>query len=470
MASSKKKSGKKPTKAEIDKHLPELKSRATEGEIVQPTPEPDAEQQQPAANDTPTTDLATVDNASLAIIGGVSTETLKNALQVQTEQRKLIKDFIQSHLEDGVDYGKIHVVNRDKCPDSYNCKKDYHYSKAVLFKPGQEKLFSLFQITSELERDEETYTMLPNMPGLVAYKCVMFRNGQKVGEGRGSAVVGDNRRDTNATIKIAEKRARMDACLSLGFSEYFAQDLDDPDYKSQAEMANQQAAARAEARDKDEFGLFPRDPKLPIDNNERQVLFNMILKQGISKDDVVAALKANGVNDPANLTSGQARNLMGLIKTNIFAAPEVVVDEPIVDESDSQDQATATPYRPPVQEADLVVDDELKAFVNENYNQIGFNARGRMWFMKYVTGRPFGKFETFTEAHWRKSFDLINDILDVRVPVDPAYMVDAPDEQTTMDYSQPSNTSEKEDAELEGLSQVFGPGVERISDNPKEAK
>ena len=28
-------------------------------------------------------------------------------------------------------------------------------------------------------------------------------------------------------IKIAEKQARMDACLTLGFSEYFTQDLDD---------------------------------------------------------------------------------------------------------------------------------------------------------------------------------------------------------------------------------------------------
>lgn len=343
------------------------------------------------------------------VIGGLTTEDLKAALAVQSEQRTVIKEFVQKHLEDGVDFGRIHVVNRDKCPDQYNCKKDYHYSKPVLFKPGQEKLFSLFQITSKLERDEETYAMLPNITGLVAYKCVMYRGDTIVGEGRGSAVVGDNRRDANATIKIAEKRARMDACLSLGFSEYFAQDLDDPDYKTAADQANERVAAEADARDKDEFGLYPRDPALPIDDAERRKLFEMILATGIQKEGVLAALKSHGIEDPGQMTSGQARSTMKLLAENVFASTEVLA-------------AAEAASRPAVEEAELIVDEDFKSHILDEVRDIGLNELGLSWFIKYVTGKPWGKFETFTDDNWRRAYEVVQDIMAVKIDVEPHLM------------------------------------------------
>jgi hypothetical protein len=73
--------------------------------------------------------------------------------------------------------------------------------------------------------------------GVVAYKAIVMMNGQPVAEGRGASSVAEKtgksydnqpgRVDYNAVVKIAEKRARMDACLSLGFSEFFTQDLED---------------------------------------------------------------------------------------------------------------------------------------------------------------------------------------------------------------------------------------------------
>lgn len=366
-------------------------------------------------------------NYPTAVIGGISTEQLKAALEVQTEQRQLIKDFIMKHLEDGTDYGRIHVVSRDKCPDQYNCKKDYHYSKRVLFKPGQEKLFSLFQISDQLSRDEETYAMLPDLRNLVAYKCVMFRNGEKLGEGRGSATVGDKGRDPNATIKIAEKRARMDACLSLGFSEYFAQDLDDPDYKSQADMANQRVAAQADAADVDEFGLFPRDAELPISDDERKVLFKLTLTAGFEKNEMRELLKANGINPDDGITSGEARTLMAKLKNNVFAAPDIKRDP--VDMDVDSDPAIGLgaaiadmAKSPPIAEEELVVDDDLKVHVQEDFASIGFNNRGTLWFMKFVSGKPYGTFEKFEDDHWRKAYDVVQDILDVRMEVDDDYL------------------------------------------------
>lgn len=359
---------------------------------------------------------------SQSIVAGVTTDQLKIALTTQTEQRALIKDFVKNHLTDGTDFGKIHVMSKDKCPDQHNCKKDHHFSKAVLFKPGQEKLFSLFQITDTLERDNEAFDMLPDIRNLVAYKCVLTRNGVKIGEGRGAAVVGDKSRDVNSTIKIAEKRARMDACLSLGFSEYFTQDLDDPDYKSQAEMANQRAAYAAESQDKDEFGLFPRDEKLPIDGKERAVLHRIMLKNGFSEyDEIAELLRMNGIEDPATITSGEARIMMSKLTYSTFAAPERPPEPP-------------PPPEPPTA-APISVDDEFKANVQEQYNQIGISKRGKMWFMKHVAGKPFANWDRLTDEEWKKAFDTVMAILDCTMDVPPEYM-DQPESQDVKNVKQ----------------------------------
>jgi hypothetical protein len=280
----------------------ELNPPASEGEVMVPKSQDQAPALPAANNDSR--------EAVLSIVGGVTTAQLKEALTVQTEQRQLIKAFIQENLEEGIDYGKIHVVKN--CPAEQrqpgSCDRDYHYSKSILMKPGQEKIFSLFSITDEIAKDLEAYEMLGEVPGLVAYKCIMYRGDKRIGEGRGAAQLGSERLDPNSTIKKAEKRARMDACLSLGFSAYFTQDLDDPDYASQREMMNSKAAAEAERRDKDDLGLWIRDIADPIDDVERKKLFEMIKAVGYEQSDaMVDLLKANGVADPKAMTSGQAR-------------------------------------------------------------------------------------------------------------------------------------------------------------------
>lgn len=362
--------------------------------------------------------------AALSIVGGVTTEQLKQALVVQTEQRKLIQEFIKENLFVDIDYGKIHVVKNCQAEDRArgSCDKDYHFSKSILFKPGQEKIFSLFGISDELEKDLEAYEMLGNAPGLVAYKCIMYRGENRIGEGRGAATLGANQNDPNSTIKKAEKRARMDACLSLGFSAYFTQDLDDPEYKSQREMMNERAKNEAERIDKDEFGLMPRDPEAAIDAQERPLLFNMILKYGVDKFYVIDSLKLNGIEKPESMTSGQARHLMGLIKSGVFKKPEQpeIPSEPeiVPDSQLPEDLYKAAPAR--VQEAELEVDEDLQEHVRTEFETIGFNARGKMWFMKFVAGKPFGAFDKFTDNEWRRAYQHLQDINDLKVdlPID----------------------------------------------------
>jgi hypothetical protein len=143
---------------------------------------------------------------------------LKRAMAAEVKKREIIKEFVQSQLVEKVDYGTIEATS--KSGKSFK-------SKPCLFKPGMEKILSLFSIVSTLEKDTDTWEMLGSKPSTVCYRCHLLRGGNVIAEGRGIATVGEKDRDANSTVKIAEKRARMDACLSLGFSEYFTQDLED---------------------------------------------------------------------------------------------------------------------------------------------------------------------------------------------------------------------------------------------------
>jgi len=401
---------------------------ATEGEIVSP-PVTETPQSSAIVKSEPSRE------AALSIVGGVTTEQLKQALTVQTEQRALIQQFIKDNLVNGIDYGKIHVVKNCPMEDKArgSCNRDYHYSKSILFKPGQEKIFSLFGIQDELEKDEEAYAMLGNVQGLVAYKCVMYRGENKIGEGRGAATLSGTQNDPNATIKKAEKRARMDACLSLGFSAYFTQDLDDPEYKSQREMMIEKARNDAERQDKDDLGLWKRDAGEPIDNDERTLLFATIQKAGYKDPDTMLdLLQENGVKDPKSMKSGEARDLIRRIKVGDYkpvaqpaAEPEIIPDSQLPEDN----------YRPApkVQEAELEVDEDLQEHVRTEFDAIGFNARGKMWFMKYVAGKPFGSFDKFTDNEWRRAYQHIQDINDLKVdlPVDYLEAGTAPAEPQT---------------------------------------
>lgn len=404
----------------------QTKARPTSKQVIEVEATPVHDVDQPISN------AVAQPNDNFSIIPGVSTADLEQALKTQTKQRGIIAEFVRSHLVDGTDFGRIHVMK--ECANKYSCKIDYHYSKAMLYKPGQEKLFSLFQISDKISKDVETLEMFNNPEGLIAYKCELFnKDGTRIGEGRGSAFLGNLGRDANSTIKIAEKRARMDACLSLGFSEYFSQDLDDPEYKSQAEQANRAQAAKAEAMDKDEFGLLPRDATEAIDNSERQVLNKMIIANGFSEqEEILELLRANGI-EPTAITSGQARAMMQKLKSAKFALPEVKNPDSVVADDDAVDlykdlavaEAEAAKPPAPADDQELVIDDDLKEHVIDMYNNLKLNQRGDLWLKKIMTGKPWAKWETFTDAHWSKAYSVLMDILDDRVAVPAEYIEDS---------------------------------------------
>lgn len=163
------------------------------------------------------------DDALTSISPSQMAEQIKN----EQEKRKLLTQYIAKNLKKGTDYGPIHI--KKDCENKYNCTNKYHYSKDVLFKPGAEKFCSLFKLRAEFLEDAETKTMLGNKDGIIAFICRLYTpNGILAGEGRGVCSVAEKNGSENVAVKIAEKRAKIDAVLGTGgLSDFFTADLEE---------------------------------------------------------------------------------------------------------------------------------------------------------------------------------------------------------------------------------------------------
>lgn len=108
--------------------------------------------------------------------------------------------------------------------------QDYYIIKnrKSLAKGGAEKLSSIYGLIATFERDGNAIEMLNGVKGLVAYVCTLKRDNDIVGQGRGADTLGRNGSDPNKTIKMAQKRAYVDAVIrTTGLSDIFTQDLED---------------------------------------------------------------------------------------------------------------------------------------------------------------------------------------------------------------------------------------------------
>lgn len=141
-------------------------------------------------------------------------DEMKRSLQDVSKKLSIIHDFIGSEFVDGKDFGKA----------------DDRSDKKVLLKPGAEKVCKLFNTRPEWSMDRDTWVMAGEEKGYICYLCKIVHNatGEVIGEGRGAADLGgsqNRKRDLNKTIKIAEKRALVDAALNVfNLSDKFTQD------------------------------------------------------------------------------------------------------------------------------------------------------------------------------------------------------------------------------------------------------
>lgn len=152
----------------------------------------------------------------IMIIDGIKLDRVQQSM----EKIHQFQRVIQNTLVEGHDYGQAF----------------YGASKPSLLKPGAEKILMLLGLTSEYEIIEKIQDY---EEGFFAYtvRCVLKKNGMVITEGLGHCNSKEKKYESdkqdkymlgNTCLKMAKKRAQVDAALTVGsLSDIFTQDLED---------------------------------------------------------------------------------------------------------------------------------------------------------------------------------------------------------------------------------------------------
>jgi hypothetical protein len=183
-------------------------------------------------------DMVVIDEPRGVTVFDQNAGDFRGALARRGDNRKTLIEWVRQALVEGVDFGRIHMVKKDKCPLGSKCKNDSHFSKPVLFKPGSEKICGMLGVTPTFPRlhDYEQMVIEGRDIAHIMISCHILgvdRAVVSVGVGARS-LVSDNG-DLNKSLKMACKSAAIDATLRMaGLSEIFTQDLGDPRANAEA--------------------------------------------------------------------------------------------------------------------------------------------------------------------------------------------------------------------------------------------
>lgn len=146
---------------------------------------------------------------SIAVQEPDNLERFKQGVDALLARRSYFISQVLPRLKDGQDFFTIH-------------------GRKCLAKGGSEKLASIYNLSAFFERDRDVLEMFGSPNGLVAFICnLQNREGVTVGQGRGADSLDKNGNDPNKTIKLAQKRAYIDAVIrATGLSDIFTQDLE----------------------------------------------------------------------------------------------------------------------------------------------------------------------------------------------------------------------------------------------------
>lgn len=154
----------------------------------------------------------------------------KSGLERRKKNRDALIDWIKSALVEGTDFGRIHVIKRDRCDKGAYCDNPYHFSKPSLWKAGAEKIAGMLglRVTWPTLKAYEERIIRGEPITEILLRCELINaEGVVVAEGIGGRT---NDGDLNKALKMAKKSGQIDAVLNVGgLSEVFTQDLEDMD-------------------------------------------------------------------------------------------------------------------------------------------------------------------------------------------------------------------------------------------------
>lgn len=194
----------------------------------------------------------------ISLTGGVSllpVEQQAPLLDEYDKRRQFFLNWVLEHLIEGVHYGippgcKLRPNRDGSAVDPKQWKQ--HPS---LYKAGAMLLADLLRLKPVFSTDNETWEQLGKPSGMLCIRCAILNpsTGEALGEGRGCYAVGEKQGAVaNSAVKLAEKRAMVDAMLNSVplLSEMFTQDIE--------EGGAMGSAARQEAAD-----VKPRGERQP---------------------------------------------------------------------------------------------------------------------------------------------------------------------------------------------------------------
>lgn len=176
------------------------------------------------------------ENNSLMIIDGIKLDRVQQSMN----KIKQFQKVVQQALVPEHDYGQTF----------------YGASKPSLLKPGAEKILMLLGLSSEYEIMEKIQDY---EEGFFAYtvRCVLKKNGIVITEGLGHCNSREKKYESdkqdkymlgNICLKMAKKRAQVDAALTVGsLSDIFTQDLEDMAEFNQSERLETMTTTDAES-------------------------------------------------------------------------------------------------------------------------------------------------------------------------------------------------------------------------------
>jgi hypothetical protein len=238
-------------------------------------------------------------------------EVFRAGLDRRKENRAALMEWIRAALVEGVDYGRIHVVSKDKCRAGKHCTNAAHFSKPSLFKPGAEKICGMLGVGVHFPtlHDYEQAALHGVELHNVIIRCeIRDAAGHVVADGVGARSLKQDYGDINKALKMAEKSAHIDATLRMaGLSEVFTQDLEDMTH-------GENMAAQARHKEGDslggEAGGTGADAAQGISDEQQRVLDARIAEFGLDRGRILSWIKrAWKVEQFRDLTTAQYAKL-----------------------------------------------------------------------------------------------------------------------------------------------------------------
>jgi hypothetical protein len=238
-------------------------------------------------------------------------EVFRAGLDRRKENRAALMEWIRAALVEGVDYGRIHVVSKDKCRAGKSCTNPAHFSKPSLFKPGAEKICGMLGVGVHFPtlHDYEQAALHGVELHNVIIRCeIRDAAGHVVADGVGARSLKQDYGDINKALKMAEKSAHIDATLRMaGLSEVFTQDLEDMTH-------GENLATQARHKEGDslggEAGGTGTDAAQGINDEQQRVLDTRIAELGLDRGRIESWIKrAWKVEQFRDLTTAQYAKL-----------------------------------------------------------------------------------------------------------------------------------------------------------------